>query len=248
MVDSILDKLEIFNDPKFLFDEEAHRYTYEGKDFISVTTFIQKFHKPFEKEKWSKYKADQRGITVEEILKEWQDLNDYSNIVGSELHNWIEDYYNKKWRPISTNLDIIDRINKFNIIYANQLSKLEPIIFEKRVFSKKWMIAGMIDSIFLYKNKIYILDWKTNKEFLTDEDHKGRYENLLYPFESYYKNHLNEYSLQICLYALILEDIGLEIKGGYLVHIGPNTPAKIHKVNDVRKELRIYLDENYAND
>jgi membrane-associated protease RseP (regulator of RpoE activity) len=39
----------------------------------------------------------------------------------------------------------INRINKFNVIYAKHLHKLEPLKFEVRVFSKKWKIAGMID-------------------------------------------------------------------------------------------------------
>jgi len=68
----------------------------------------------------------------------------------------------------------------------------------------------------------------------------------LAPFGKYYKSHLSEYSLQISLYALILEEYGFEIAGGYLVHFGPGEePAKLYKTIDMRTELKEYLNENH---
>lgn len=245
MVDTILNKLECFNDPNFKFDPTYHKYTYNGDQFISVTTYIQQFHKPFKSEYWSKVKSDQLGVPQDWIKDQWKELNDYANEIGSDTHQWIEDYYNGIWREIPTNQDLLHRITKFNKIYSKQLHKLKPIKFEVRVFSKKWKIAGMIDSLFFYKGKIFILDWKTNKQF-TDNDHKkGKYEKLLYPFDDYYKNHLNEYSIQLSLYSLILEEWGFEVGGAYLVHIGPeDDDAKIYTVVDMRDNLRTALDNN----
>jgi ATP-dependent exoDNAse (exonuclease V) beta subunit len=237
----LLEKLEEFNDSDFIFDPVKHRYTYLGEEFISVTRFIQQFHKPFEQEYWSQRKADEAGVPQEWILNEWKKLNDYANEVGTETHNWIEDYFNKNWKSLPTNLDVINRINKFNIIYAKQLHKLEPLKFEVRVFSKKWKIAGMIDSLFIYRGKIYILDWKTNKNFTTDESLKYK-EKLLAPFSDFFKSHLSEYSIQLSLYSLILEEYGFEIGGAYLVHIGPDDePANLYKVIDMRDNLKMFL-------
>ena len=238
----LLERLDCFEDDEFIFDPVKHKYTYLGENFISVTTFIQKFHKPFEQDFWSKRKAEEAGVPQEWILNEWKKLNDYANEVGSETHEWIEDYFNQKWRKLPTNLDIINRINKFNIIYAEKLHKLEPLAYEVRVFSKKWKIAGMIDSLFIYRGKLYILDWKTNKQFTTDETVKYK-ERLLAPFSDYFKSHLSEYSIQLSLYALILEEWGFEIGGAYLVHIGPgDDPAKLYKVIDMRENIKMYLD------
>lgn len=243
MVNFILDKLDCFNDPNFKFDPQAHKYTYNGDHFTSVTQYIQNFHKPFESEFWSKKKAETRGVDQEVILKEWKELNDYANEIGTATHNWIENYFNKIWQPIPNNLDLIKRINKFNVVFSKHLHKLEPVKFEVRVFSKKWKIAGMIDSLFIYKGKLYILDWKTNKRF-TDDDHQlGKYEKLLEPFQKYWKNHHNEYSIQLSLYALILEEWGFEVGGGYLVHIGPDDEeARLIKIVDMREELKLALD------
>jgi ATP-dependent exoDNAse (exonuclease V) beta subunit len=241
----LLEKLEQFNDPNFIFDPVKHRYTYLGEEFISVTKFIQQFHKPFEQGYWSQRKAEEAGVPQEWILNEWKKLNDYANEIGTETHNWIEDYFNKNWKSLPTNLDVINRINKFNIIYAKQLHKLEPLKFEVRVFSKKWKIAGMIDALFLYRGRIFIIDYKTNKNFTTNENIKYP-EKLLHPFSEYNKNHLNEYSIQISLYALILKEWGFDVAGGYLVHIGPNEePAKMYKCVDMTKILENYIDSIY---
>lgn len=242
MIELLAKQLDCFEDIKFEFDPVAHRYTYEGEPFISVTRFIQQFHKPFEQDYWSKKKAEQAGVPQDWILAEWKKLNDYANEVGTDTHQWIEDYFNQIWKPLPNNLDVIHRINKFNKIYAKQLFKLEPLKFEVRVFSPKWKIAGMIDSLFLYRGKIYILDWKTNKDFTDDNHQKGTYEKLLAPFQDHFKNHLNEYSIQLSLYSLILEEWGFQVGGAYIVHIGPgDEDAELYKVVDMRDNLKLFL-------
>jgi ATP-dependent exoDNAse (exonuclease V) beta subunit len=242
MIELIRNQLDCFNDVKFEFDPKLHRYTYEGEPFVSVTRFIQQFHKPFEQDYWSKKKAEQAGVPQDWILAEWKKLNDYANEVGTDTHQWIEDYFNQIWKPLPNNLDVIHRINKFNKIYAKQLFKLEPLKFEVRVFSPKWKIAGMIDSLFLYRGKIYILDWKTNKDFTDDNHQKGTYEKLLAPFQDHFKNHLNEYSIQLSLYSLILEEWGFQVGGAYIVHIGPgDEDAELYKVVDMRDNLKLFL-------
>jgi ATP-dependent exoDNAse (exonuclease V) beta subunit len=178
------------------------------------------------------------------IKKEWKRLNDYANEIGTDTHNYIEFYYKKEFQEIPTNLDLLHRIIKFQKIHAKQLHKLEPLAFEVRVFSPKWKKAGMIDSLFLYNGKIFILDWKTNKEFRTDSHPKGTYHKLLEPFDDFYENHLNEYSIQLSMYAAILEEWGFEIGGAYLVHIGPgDEDAQMYKVVDMRDNIKKFFDE-----
>jgi len=242
MINSILEKLEVFNDIDFKFDPHQHKYTYHNKEYTSVTRFISRFHVEFDSDYWSKEKASQEGISQEEILLRWKLTNDRSNQIGTSVHFWIENYYNKVYQELPTDIDIIDRINKFNISYAKYLYKLTPIKFEQRIFSKKWNIAGTIDSIFLYHGKLFIVDYKTNKDFTTDENLKFR-DFLLPPFNNLYKTHLNEYSIQVSLYILILREYGFDIGGGYLLHIGPSEDAKIHRCLDLTNQLESYLND-----
>jgi len=243
MVDTILDKLKVFNDKNFKFDPYKHKYTYNGEHFISVTQFISQFHEKFDTEYWSKYKADESGKPQAEILAEWKQLNDRANEIGTATHNWIENYFNKVWQELPVDIDIIDRINKFNKIYSTQLYKLTPIKFEQRVFSKKWRIAGMFDGIFEYNGNLYILDWKSNSKWTHDDHKDGRFEKLLYPFNDHYKNHLNEYSIQVSLYRLILREYNIDVKSSYLVHIPSYEDAKIYKTKDFTDTLEKYLNE-----
>lgn len=229
------------DDTNFHFDEPSHTYTYGDAIFTSVTTFLSRFHKPFDKEVMSKLTAEKRGVPQEEILKEWQDKNDYSNVLGSAVHLWIENYYNEVTQELPTNLDIIDRINKFNVIFANHLSKLEYIKAEQMIYSKDKLIAGMIDTLFLYKGQVFIIDWKTNLRWTDDSN--CTYKKLLYPFSKYWENQHNEYSIQQSMYAMILEEIGIEVKAMYLCYIGPDSPAVMHKVVDFRPELKAYFEK-----
>ena len=246
MRNSILEKLKKFEDPLFKFDPIKHCYTYEGEVFTSVTKYKERFYKKFEEDFWSKKKAEEKGVSQEEILLEWKQLAERSQVIGNGIHNWIENYFNGILQKIPNDLDIVDRINKFNILYAEYLHKLEPIRFEQRIFSKKWKLAGMIDSIFVWNDKIFILDWKSNKVYTTDDTEQGKFEKLLKPFEEFFKNHLNEYSIQVSLYKLILKEIGIDIKACYLVHIGPTEPAKIYKAHDLSETLEDYLNSTIS--
>jgi len=244
MRDYFLKKLECFNDPDFIFNPGLHRYTYHGDVFQSVTQFIGQFHEPFDTEKWSKIKADQAGVDQSEIKKEWKRLNDYANEIGTDTHNYIEFYYKGIYQQIPTNLDLLHRISKFQKIHAKQLHKLEPLAFEVRVFSKKWKKAGMIDALFIKNGKIFIIDYKTNKEFRDDNNPMGKYHKLLSPFDDFYENHHNEYSIQLSMYACILEEWGFEVAGAYLVYIGPgDEDAELIKIKDMREYIREFFKE-----
>lgn len=240
MRETVLKLLESYDDPKFRFDPVKHKYTYDGNHYISVTQFISRFHKEFDQDFWSKKKAEQEGITQDEMLSRWKQINDRANEVGTATHNWIENYFNGIYQTLPADQDIIDRINKFNTLFGTHLHKLTPVKFEQRIFSRKWNIAGMIDSIFLYKDRVVILDWKTNKKFETANDYG---EKLLNPFQEFDKCHLNEYSIQISLYSLILREIGIDVHVGYIFYIGPND-VRVHKCHDFRDILEKYLTES----
>lgn len=240
MKDFVLSKLDEFDDPLFRFDPKWHKYTYGGKPLESVTKFIQRFHKPFDQEYWSKKKAEKEGVDQSEILDKWKEINERANFIGHSTHEWIENYFNGIHQKLPSDLDIIERINKFNKIYATHLYKLEPIKFEQRVFSKEWGLAGTFDALFHYKDSLVILDWKSNKLFHTNNQYG---EKLLEPFEDLDKCHLNEYSLQVSMYKLMLKNVGLNVKVCYLLHIGPDGDATIHKSLDLSDKLESYLNQ-----
>lgn len=244
MKEDILEKLKCFNDPDFKFDPALHKYTYNDESMISVTTLVGTFHKPFDTDSVAKRTSEKTGVDVETLKSQWLEINRYANEIGSATHEWIEDYFNQKWNPLPINPNIIHRINKFNKIYCKYLHKLIPVKFETRIFSKKWMVAGTIDALFIKDNKLYIVDYKTNKDFTDDGHVNGKWEKLLFPFEDFNKNHHNEYSIQLCLYALILKEWGIDVAGAYLVYIGPGEEdAKLIQCKNMMPYIEKYFNE-----
>ncbi len=246
-------KLSVFKDPNFVFEGESHTYHYSGVKYESVTSYIKKFKETFDKNYWSKRKAQEMGVDVSLVLNEWQTKANEANDLGTKVHKWIEDFWGGNPTDLTPEDDprLVKRVNKFLDLYEKKLKNLVPLTSELKIFSKKWRLAGPIDQPFLMwdekQQKIIFLigDWKTNKEFRSDDHPKGKYQRLLHPFTHLWANHLNEYSIQVSLYRLILEDeIGLETHGGFLCHIGPEGPAKIYPTKDLRDLLRLYLENN----
>jgi hypothetical protein len=240
MKNEILEKLRYYDEnPLFIFKEKYHKYYYDGKDFTSVTGFIKRFKEEFDSDKWSKIKAEEQGVDQEAILAEWKKLNDRANEIGHATHEWIENFFKGVYQPIPKDFEIIDRIDKFNKIYYEKLTKLIPIKFEQRLFSKKLKLAGTFDALFTYKDQLVIVDWKTNKKFDTSNSYGKK---LLTPFEEEDECKLTEYSIQISLYALMLEEVGLDVKMGYILYIGPDGESELHRFKDYRDKLRTYFD------
>lgn len=243
--ESIQEKLKYYDDPLFKFDEPSHIYTYDGKVIHGVTTFLERFIKPFDSDYWSKKKADEEGIEQSEMLARWDAKRDRSCELGHNVHDYIEKFYEQGSTELTSDPEANERIEKFKTIYENKLSQLESIGSEIRVLSKVWGLAGTIDKLYLWENSVIVGDWKTNQKIKTDKDFA--FGKLLYPFEKYKENELNKYSLQISLYQLLLEEAGIYSDYGFICHIPDKGEAKIYKLKDFRAELRTYLNHDFLN-
>ena len=216
--------------------------------FQSVTGFLGQFKKPFDSDMIAGMVAKKRGTAKKIILAEWKEISDIALKLGTNVHKWIEDYYNGLNPEMPTNEREVDRITKFLALYEEKLHKFTPVHQEFRIFSRKWGLAGTLDALFKLNDSRYVGDWKTNKKFTTDADCEGRKQKLLYPFDDMWDNSLNGYSIQLSLYRLILqEEAGYETQGGFLVWIGPNEKPEMHKIVDFRNQLYDFLQKNNNN-
>jgi len=244
--------LEHFKDPNFRFDEPTHTYTYIDsltqkpvQIFESVTGFISQFKEEFDSNLWAGRVAKKRGVTKQQILNEWQRTSDTALTLGTNVHKWIEDYYNGLEPEIPVEPEVKFRVDKFLDIHQRKLHKFEPVAQELRLFSRKWGLAGTTDALFKLNGKYYVGDWKTNKKFTTDLDTKGRFKKLLYPFDHLWENSLNSYSIQLSMYRLMLEEVGFQTAGAFLCWIGPNKEKPmLYNIVDLREPLRKYLEKN----
>ena len=216
--------------------------------FQSVTGFLGQFKKPFDSDMIAARVANSRGTAKKIVLAEWKEISDIALKLGTNVHKWIEDYYNGLNPEMPTDERELDRVHKFLSIYDERLHKFTPVHQEFRVFSRKWGLAGTLDALFKLNEGRYVGDWKTNKKFTTDDDTEGRKQKLLYPFNDMWDNSLNGYSIQLSLYRLMLqEESGYETQGGFLVWIGPNEKPMMYKIVDLRDRLYDFLQKNNNN-
>ena len=176
----IIKELAKFNNIKF--HDKDHVYYLEGIKTKSVTSIIGQYKHPFDKDYWSQKKADERGITKEEILKEWKYKSDFSCERGSAFHEFAENYLTNKVFPFPeykiTNVlgskenmleckeGVFKIIEMFKKFYDDSHGKLIPVRAEVVIGDEEWGVTGMIDQLF-YNEKskqLEIWDWKTNKE------------------------------------------------------------------------------------
>jgi hypothetical protein len=247
-------------DPRFRFDPDKHEYYYMSEDlkkrvqtFRSATNLLDDFKKPFDSDFWSKKKAEDTGVSQQEILDQWSTKGKKASGLGHSVHEWVEYYRKGEELPIPKDDPEIEplysvgtRIHLFKSVHDTRLHKIIPLRQEFKVFSRKWGIAGTMDDLGFVKlsDGLIVGDWKTNEKFHTDSDFKGRYNKMLYPFEDLWQNELNSYSIQVSLYRLLLEEeAGIKTKEGFICWIGP-TETKLFKTLDLRDRLRKYLNKN----
>ena len=182
------------------FDEKSHTYTNkETKEkYVSVTTLLQKYKVPFDKDKHSLRVAEREGVPQEMVLEMWQRENKKSTDRGTKIHKLMENYISfgetdkdYTWMYKSYDNAVSRSIDKFNKIYSENL-----------LYNADYKIAGTADLIYDHGDYFTIGDFKTNKKFnfssAFDEHFKDPISHLAYC-------EFNNYALQLSLYALLYE-------------------------------------------
>ena len=242
-----------FND--ITFYDEPHKYFLGGKELISVTTLIGKYHEPFDEDYWSGYKATEYNLTPEEVLRAWKFINRKGTIKGSAIHDYAENLFqNKKFEypqqmilnefgfdPVWNEYEITKKhVDKF---YNEVQGKLIPIRTEMVVYDKETLIGGMLDILFynVKMKEFQIWDWKTNKKF--DRENKERY--LLGNLCTIEDSDLEVYSLQLEMYKQIIEkNVPIKLGQSYIVWFSHrNESYEIIKTTDRKFHVGVILDE-----
>jgi len=244
-------ELEVF---KYIdFDEPTHRYSYldygEGKNpnvfpvkkefSISGTGWVHKFVKPFDANFWSKKKAEEEGITQQEMLDRWKEISDIANAKGTLHHLYMEFLLDGKVMEYD-NEHLKQMGDSF---YTDYKKGYTSIVNELMVADKKSDIAGMLDNLSLGNDgKLYIFDHKTNKELKFE----NKWSTMLAPFKKFPDANFYHYSLQLSLYKYIIEkNTKLKINGGMKLSYFSSTKTKyqVHNCVDLTKEIKKILEK-----
>lgn len=132
------------------FEEKAHRYwdvTDPSKKFTSVTTIIEKFGQPFDKEFWSAYKALEKLLSADAWKIEKPSLLKNKKFDKSllELHDISENDFNREQQAILDSWDeenrkSCERGTKIHADFENSFYKKK-----KNIDISKFQIGGKFE-------------------------------------------------------------------------------------------------------
>lgn len=228
------------------FNPASHTYTLAGQRLTSATSYIKRFQQPFDRDYWSQRKADERGITADEILAEWDQKAIASREKGTRFHNHVEAVLTGQIDlddPFLQLNDTLPEIEAFNQLWQSLKAMVNVVKCEWVVGDLAYGIAGTVDALFFNpESETYsIFDWKTGKSM------DSGYGYLLDPFDSLPATNLNKYSLQTSLYRLIIErNTDYRIDGCYIAHFS-EAGGQIHKALDLRGDLAAILESETTN-
>jgi len=206
------------------FDEESHTYMVNGKQLISVTTYLKRFSDSFN----SFFASEAKGKkmlrqnpndvrTGQYYRQRWKYIRDEASYMGSRVHLYAETapHFDNPidWREQA----VLD-------FYEWLPSKYEVLFLELRVYDEDTVHAGTVDGLALNTetNKLVIFDWKTNKRNI-NESYKNK--NLKGIFKHLKATSLSKYSIQLSDYAnVITKNTGLEFEGRWVIWLR-NTPV-----------------------
>lgn len=255
-----------FKDLEFL--EGPHKYyvyrsngnTYELPSVSAITHQFQPF---VDWDENCKKTALKRGLTYEELKRQWRETNLLGTSNGTLTHLFGEAcMYFVMGRP-----DLMpEKIRRYQYedgflipygakekaiasFYEDMLKtpNIYPVMPETQVYIKEDMglshpYAGTFDMLFAFKLKngdfkLAIFDWKTNEKLYNEFSQKNN--NMLnYPFNDLVCESKSLYTLQLSAYQLAIEQIGVEVIDRRIVWLKKDETYEKIPVIDVSNKLK----------
>lgn len=230
----LLEKLTIpFND--LTFEEKKHRYFVKDKPIkTSVSGLISEFYEHFDAQTVAPYSAKKLGITTEEVLKQWADINQESRDRGHRVHAFGELYqFNRSLKPSCPQEEALVSF------WQSVPEHIIPVAAELRMYHFKYLFAGTADIIlFDTKTQSYIIaDYKTNKDLFKNYKNK----TMLAPFEALLDCPLNHYVVQLSYYQILLEQIGVKVSKRIIIWLGLDGKFTTIQTDDVTSIIKLTL-------
>lgn len=230
---------------KLQFIEETHQYFLDGVEYTCVSDVIKRWENNdreamldacADKAKWKKgYKY--YGMSRDEIKELWdksaKEACDFGTLVhgfGESMFYWMigEDdkilpEYKEQFEtgePIATNKHEEAVIQFWKDIPEDFV----PVLAETKVFNKDGTpYAGTFDILFYYykgkndpRNGLVVFDWKTNGA-ITNDFCRENGKMMKAPFNDLFDDSLSHYQLQLNLYAIPLQNLGIKVIGRRII-------------------------------
>lgn len=229
------------------FFEDEHRYMLNGRELPSVTNVIHRYiSKPFDEQQQAKRYAERHGETPEHWICQWRQNAFRARALGTKTHAYGESLgYLRAGLPERICPEILPQyMSECNYLaplhpkeeavlkfITDMPASMHLVLNEAMVHSGmnplpdmnlKEQIAGTFDMLYYNDGTngkaegFIILDYKTNANLTNEYNRKCR-RMLRPPFGNMTDEDLSLYSLQLSLYALMLQDIGIPVIARCLV-------------------------------
>lgn len=226
---------------------------------------------PFNEQLQASRYAMKHGETADYWIQQWKQNSFRATTLGTKTHEYGESLgYLRAGHPElireSIKPQYMERYGYLAPIHPKEEAVLKfmdelphsmhLVLNETKVYSGKnpvqsknlkELICGTFDMLYYYdgegderKAGFMILDYKTNASLLSEYNQKyGK--TLLPPFTDLVEQDLSLYTIQLSLYALMLEDIGIPVIDRKIVWLTNEGEYKIISVPDVSDRLRKIL-------
>lgn len=212
-----------------IFKPEKHEYVSvneEPIDWISVTSLIGHFKPKFDAEAQSIKSAKNKkskwyGMTPEDIRTAWSNEANRATTLGSWYHDQRESdiCMLDSLKIGETVLPIFKpQVEESGIKYAPEQKLVEGVYPEHMVYLKSAGICGQSDLVQVYDGKVYITDYKTNKEIKSEgfTNWEGITSKMSGPVSHLDDCNLQHYTLQLSIYMYIILKHNPKLKPGKL--------------------------------
>ena len=214
------------------FKEKEHQYLVKGEPLKgSVSGLIKQFYDTPDFNLIAPYSAAKRGISTEEIQKEWKDNNLEAITRGSRVHLFGENYpYNRSLIPSCPQEQAVVKF------WSDMPEHIILVGVELRMYHFLKLFGGTADIIlFDTKTQTYIIaDYKTNRDLY--KNFKGK--TMTGPFSHLLDCPLNHYVIQLSYYQILLEQIGIKISKRIIIHLDLEGNYQLINTDDVTGILR----------
>jgi ATP-dependent exoDNAse (exonuclease V) beta subunit len=202
-----------------------------GIEWISVTTLVSHFKKPFDAkavaQKVSKNKKSKwAGIDPQTIQDIWNNESTRSTTLGSWYHNQREDdlcaLASMEREGITVPVFKPSEVKEG--VKEAPLQKLELGVYpEHMVYLRSAGLCGQSDLVEVVNGKVNIIDYKTNKEIKKESyvNWEGLSEKMAHPVNNLDDCNFYHYALQLSIYMYIILKHNPKLKPGsmYIHHI-----------------------------
>ena len=252
------------------FYEEDHRYVLNGQSLPSVSGVAHRFVKePFD-EQWQAMRyALKNGQTPEYWIQQWRQNSFRATTLGTKTHAYGESLgylraglpericpsIKAQYLPGYNFLAPIHPKEEAVLKFMSEMpSSMHLVLNEAQVYSGKnpepnknlkERLAGTFDMLYYNDGSdgepegFIILDYKTNAN-LNNEYNRKYGKMLLPPFNDMTEEDLSFYTIQLSLYALMLEDIGIPIISRRIIWL-KDAEYQVVPLADVSERLRQVL-------